>query len=101
MADERVTIVARIRAKAGLEAEVKRELLTLLPQSRSEAGCLNYDLHQSREDQTLFLMHENWASQADLDKHFQMPYFLAWRAKAGQLLAQPSEVTFWRRVEEK
>jgi len=101
MAGEKVTVVARIRAKAGLEAEVKRELLALLPQTRAEAGCLNYDLHQSRDDKTQFLLHENWVSQADLDKHLQMPYLLAWRAKAGQLLAQPTEVTLWRRVEEK
>ena len=56
--------------------------------TRSEEGCINYDLHQSKEDLSRFMFYENWKSQEDLDKHLQMPYLTAFREKAGDLLAR-------------
>ncbi|HYX40715.1 MAG TPA: putative quinol monooxygenase, partial [Pyrinomonadaceae bacterium] len=64
--DERVTVLARVRARAGREAEVRRLLVALVAPSRAEAGCLNYDLHQSADDPTEFMFYENWASRAAL-----------------------------------
>ena len=39
---------------------VKSELLKLIPITRAEADCINYDLHQDNENPNLFLFHENW-----------------------------------------
>ena len=64
-----LTVIAQVKAKPGKEAEVRKELLSLVAPSRKDEGCLNYDLHQSADNPAEFLFHENWASRALLDKH--------------------------------
>ena len=96
--NERVTVLARVRARAGREAEVQRLLLALVAPSRAEAGCLNYDLHQSMDDPTEFMFYENWTSRAALDAHLDMPYLDAFDAQAEDLLAAPVEITFWQMI---
>lgn len=68
---EQLTVIAFLRAKPGAEEELGRRLMELVEGSRQEAGCLNYDLHRSNTDPALWVMYENWRSQADLDAHFQ------------------------------
>lgn len=98
MAERKVTVVARIKAKPGLEEKVKQELLGLVPQTRSEAGCINYDLHQFTGDKSVFMFYENWISKKDLDEHLEMPYLRAFKAKAAELLAEPLDITLWEMI---
>lgn len=58
-----LTIVAKILAKEGQREFVKAELVKLIPITRAEKGCINYDLHQDNENPNLFLFHENWESR--------------------------------------
>ena len=98
MADKKVTVLARIRAKEGMEEKVKQEITALVSPTRSEQGCINYDLHQSIENKSLFMLYENWVSKEDLDKHLSMPYMKAFMEKAGRILAEPAEVTLWELI---
>src|SRR4051812_33181948 len=100
MTDERVTVLARVRARAGREEELRRLLMALVAPSRAEAGCLNYDLHQSIDDPTEFMFYENWTSRAATDAHLEMPYIEGFDARAEGLLAAPVEITFWRMTSE-
>ncbi len=93
MSDKKVTVVARIKAKNGMEENVRETLMSLVSPTRSEAGCINYDLHQAIDDKSLFIFYENWASKDDLDKHFGMPYLKAFLEKANDILAEPVDVT--------
>jgi quinol monooxygenase YgiN len=99
MATGQVTVVVKIRAKPGSEGEVRSRLAALLAPTRAEEGCLNFDMHESPEDASLFLFHENWRSQGDLDRHFQTPYITSWVQDANSLLAEPMELSLWRAVE--
>ncbi|MBE9170917.1 antibiotic biosynthesis monooxygenase [Pleurocapsales cyanobacterium LEGE 06147] len=63
-----LTVVAKIQAKSGSEAVLYQELLQLIQPTLLEEGCLNYDLHRSIEDKTLFLFYENWASRVFWEK---------------------------------
>lgn len=96
----KVTVVARIKAKAGMEEQVKSALLALVAPSRSDAGCVGYDLHQSMDDKSLFLFYENWASKADLDAHIGKPHLKAFLDKAEAILAEPVQITLWEMVSE-
>jgi quinol monooxygenase YgiN len=98
MADKKVTVVARIKAKAGLEQQVANAVHALVQPTREEPGCINYDLHQSFEDKALFLLYENWISKKDLDEHLEMPYLKDFLAKAPDILAEPVEITLWDMV---
>jgi quinol monooxygenase YgiN len=95
MSDKKVTVVARIRAKGGMEEKVKQELLALVSPTRSEKGCINYVLHQSVENKTLFMFYENWVSKKDLDGHLKMPYMKSHLEKAKEILAEPGEISLW------
>ena len=67
--------------------------MTLVPQTRAEAGCINYDLHQFTEDKSVFIFYENWVTLNDLDGHMEMPYLRVLKAKAADLLAEPLDIT--------
>jgi quinol monooxygenase YgiN len=95
---EAVTVVVRIRAKEGRETEVRRELLALLAPTRAERGCLGYDMHEMPDEPTLFLFHETWASDADLDRHLMEEHVQSWIAKADALLAEPMQLSRWRKL---
>gem|GEM_PF-135492 len=55
-----LTVVANITAKADKIDPVKAELEKLIPLTRTEEGCINYDLHQDNENPALFMFYENW-----------------------------------------
>lgn len=98
MTSDQVTVVVRIKAKPGMEARVKEELLRLLAPTRTERGCINYDMHQAVNDGSLFLFHENWATEGDLKRHLEAPHVRHWLELAEALLSGPMELTLWRKV---
>ena len=88
----KVTVFARLRAKKGKETELKQALMGLLAPTRREEGCLNYDLHESREIPGLFHFYENWASGEALDRHLASSHIRAVLQKAGDLLAESPDI---------
>ena len=98
MTNQPVTVVARMTAKPGKEAALKNELLGLVAPSRKDAGCLNYDLHQSPENPANFMFYENWESKALLDQHLATPHLKTFLAKAGDLLAGRPEIVLWEKI---
>ncbi len=93
-----LTVIAHIRAKPGQESRVREILQGLLSPTRAEAGCINYDLHQSQTDPALFVFYENWTSEAHLEAHSRSPHIQSLRKMAGELLAGPIEITKWQVV---
>ncbi len=59
----KLTIVANIKAKPESIDLVKAELTKLIDITRSEKGCINYDLHQDNDNPAHFLFYENWESR--------------------------------------
>ena len=74
-----LTIVASIRAMPGKVELVRGELEKLVPITRAEAGCLQYDLHQDNEDPAHFLFFENWESRELWQQHMQAPHLAAYK----------------------
>lgn len=98
MNDGTVTVVAFMRARAGKVDALRRELLALLAPTRAEDGCLNYDLHVSRDEPGTFMFHENWTSKAHLDRHLESPHLNALKAKLDDLVAEPPEILLYNRI---
>lgn len=98
MKNKKVTVLALFKAKEGMEETVREELLSLVNPTRSEPGCMNYDLHQATDDKTLFMFYENWKSMEDLEKHRETAHLKAFREKAAGLLAKPIEVTLFEMI---
>jgi quinol monooxygenase YgiN len=101
MPENTVTVVALFVAKPGKEEAVRRAIEAVIAPTRAESGCINYDLHQSTEDPSIFMLYENWKSKKELDEHLAMPYLKELLAKADDLLAKPIDINLYRMISEK
>jgi quinol monooxygenase YgiN len=83
------------RRNPAREEQLKGELLQLIAPTRSEDGCINYDLHESLEHPGQFLFYANWTSKSKLDRHLETPHLKAFLSKTDELLAVPLEISVW------
>lgn len=100
MATGKVTVIARCKAKPGLEQRVRDEILALVDPTREEAGCINYDLHVSAEDPRQFMLYENWTSKQALEEHLATPYLERFKGLAGELLEGPIDIALFGMITE-
>jgi quinol monooxygenase YgiN len=101
MNDERIVLVARLKVIDDAVEEAKRLALGIVADSRTEAGCINYDVHQAIDDPTVFVWHETWKNKAALDAHFELPYFKDFFAEASKLAAEEPQITVTKMISEK
>ena len=66
---QKLTIVANIIVKESHTEQVKAELFKLIDITRTENGCINYDLHQDNENPSHFMVYENWDSHESWQAH--------------------------------
>ncbi len=76
----KLTIVANIHAKPEKVELVKSELLKLIPITRAEEGCIQYDLHQDNETPAHFMFYENWESRELWQTHMANDHLSAYSA---------------------
>ncbi|HEY9172395.1 MAG TPA: putative quinol monooxygenase [Verrucomicrobiae bacterium] len=93
-----LTVIAVLKAKPGMETALRQQLLALIPTTRQEPGCINYDLHQATDQPGHFLFHENWTSKQHLDDHLARPHLQAFLARVPELVAEPPQITLWEKI---
>lgn len=91
---KKLSLVAFLYAIPGKETALAAHLGSLVEHSRAEEGCINYDVHQSDDDPTVFVMYENWADRAALDLHFAMPYMQETLAVLPTMLRAPLDMHY-------
>ena len=74
----KLTITGNILAKSDEIELVKTELKKLIPITRSEPGCIQYDLHQDNENPAYFMFYENWESRELWQTHMNAPHLAAY-----------------------
>lgn len=74
----KLTIVANIIAKADQIDLVKAELEKLIPITRAEKGCIQYDLYCDNDNPAHFMFYENWKSRALWQTHMNAPHLAAY-----------------------
>jgi quinol monooxygenase YgiN len=74
----KITVVAKIVAKKDSVETVKAELFKLIPPTRKESGCIEYNLHQDNQDPSIFLFYETWESVASIEKHINTDHYKAY-----------------------
>jgi quinol monooxygenase YgiN len=85
-----VGVVARIVAKRDSVDIVRDGLASLLEPTRSEVGCIIYELMQNEADQRDFTFYEEWTDAEALDAHAQSPHIASTFAKLnGHLSGTP------------
>lgn len=83
-----LNIIARFQAKPGREANLRAILEAMVGPTRAETGCVNYDLHQFRDDPTRFVLYEGWQSKDALDEHMKTPHFAMMLADLDDAVAE-------------
>lgn len=88
-----ISLVARLRAKPGKEADLAGECLRLARAVReNEKDCLAYIPHVSVKNPAEIFFFEQYASPEALENHRQTPHYRAASEKFRDLLEGPSEV---------
>jgi len=95
---KKISVLARVRARKGMESEVRRACLALVEPSRAEKSCINYDLHQSADDSSLFMFYENWESREDLERHLETAHALEFDETTDGMLTEEEEISFWEKI---
>jgi len=93
----RANLVVELNVKpAEAEAFVAMFRTEFIPRSRTEEGCLFYDLWVDPKDPSRMAIVESWASQADLDRHLSLPWFAEWGPRLVAAQAEPLVVRAFR-----
>ncbi len=87
-----INITAIVKSKPEMLEETKELLTEMAVNSKKETACMQYDLHQDRENPILFVFHEIWESEEGLALHEAQPYFQKFVAVAPELLLHPITV---------
>ena len=98
MAVRTIHVVAHHVARADKVEELKEVLLGLIAPTRREAGCVTYELLQSRSDPTEFTFVEEWTSDLELDTHLQSSHVQQALARFAELTALPAVLRRYDRV---
>lgn len=84
-----ISITAILKSKQENIEQIKNLLNHLVTETRKEAACVRYDLHNT---ENVFIIWEEWKDQPGLDIHNNQPYLLDFIAKSESLVAAPIQV---------
>ncbi|KUP09494.1 monooxygenase [Bacillus coahuilensis p1.1.43] len=91
MKQDPIVITAILKAKSGREDELFEALKEVIEPSRTEAGCLQYDLHRSTDDPSVFVFYERWKDEDAVQDHVASEHYQAYRER-GEELVESREV---------
>ena len=98
LAEAPLTVISHVRVRKGYEAIVRDMLQKLVIASRAEPGCLEYSLHESITDPTLYVIYQVWDNEQALAAHSNSQHTAGFRRAAPGVLDGPIANTKWRRV---
>ena len=83
-------------AKSGMEAYVKRYLKQLMGHSRQDKGCILYNIHQSIDNPSEFMVYMQWESKEAFEQHNQKPEMQEFKHQlAEEMFEEQSPKTYW------
>ena len=87
-----VRVVAHLKARGDRIEEAREILKGLIEPTRSEPGCILYELLQNDADPTDLTFVEEWSSDAALTTHLESGHIRELRARAEELFAAPPDI---------
>jgi quinol monooxygenase YgiN len=85
-------VVARIKAKTDKIEQVREALVGLVAPTRSEPGCITYQLLQNRDDPTDFTFVEEWDSDSALGSHAASDHIKTTRTKLKKIVEEAPDI---------
>jgi quinol monooxygenase YgiN len=93
-----VYVVAKLQARAGKEAELRKLIEQGAEPTRKEKGCLRYSLMQNRQNPAVLTLLEEWETEADLDTHLALPQIQKVFVLLPDLLVEPLDIVRYRQL---
>lgn len=82
-----VGIVAHLKVKEGSQADFEAAFLQLQAAvKKNEPGVIQYEVFKSKADATMYVVMEQYKTEADLAAHRTMPHMAAAGPKLGAVL---------------
>jgi quinol monooxygenase YgiN len=88
-------VVAIWTSQTGRERDVEEALQQMIAPSRAERGCLDYRVLRALDDPRVFLLYEEYRTQADYEAHLQSAHFRTHATERGIPLLESRERTFY------
>jgi quinol monooxygenase YgiN len=91
-------VVAEMTAQNGKEDDLRQKLTGFVAPTRTENGCVQYDLHESEDKPGHFLFFERWTSEQALAAHLASSHIASVLPVLGTILAQPARISKFRQI---
>jgi len=92
MAGTTIRVVARIVARKEKTDQVRDILAGLVDPTRSETGCISYELLQNKADPADFTFVEEWKDDAAIDAHLRTQHIIQALVKLPDLIAAAPDI---------
>lgn len=86
-----VIVLIRIKVRPEKRKELSQTLFSIIEQVRKESGCLHAGFYQDIDNETDFLVVEEWATQEYANDHLRSDIFTIFMG-AGCLMRRPPEI---------
>lgn len=93
-------IVARFKVKKDKLSEMREAIQKSVPPTQKEPGCLYYEYSQDIDDETVFVLVEQWHDLQKLEMHFKTSHFQEVAQMLDAILADEPLITLTRPVKE-
>lgn len=90
-----IIVTAKITAKPGERNAIVSKAKDLIKSSRSESGCISYNLYASTENDGVLVMLEQWKDQDVLDSHLETEHFKAFGRAIEDILARELDINVY------
>lgn len=96
-----IYVIATLTIRPGSAEALREAAAVCIARTRTEKGCLSYELFESLHDPEKLLFVEKWEAREDLTAHSKQPHLAAWRAaSAPHVLERRIEIVHPDRVEQ-
>ncbi len=93
-----VFVIAEFRARKGQEQALKGVLNALIPPTRREPSCLQYDLLVDAANPAMLVFLERWETDDSLERHLQSLHVQTARKDWAALLEAEPEIRQLRKL---
>lgn len=87
---EELLVLVRFKAKPGMEEKLRGSLI--VDRARTEPGVKEIVVYEDANNLGHLLLHEAFASEAEMNRYLALPYHCEWEETSKALLDTPSAI---------
>lgn len=87
-----VVLAAFVKIRPEYKSRFLRAGYAMLPLSRREHGCIDYNFYVDPHDDFGFIFYEKWDSREALQAHFETEHFKTFAEIVGEMVREPNRI---------